>query len=268
MTVPDLDPTRAPPLLTAAPITASSSSSPAVGYKGPIQIPGSIARHGGALRWMIGAARGGLLLIVAVGALEMILPAPYKISGLIGSFQGAVDSAELAKKQAEQAKFDAAVAAARAEGERSVTAKYEGQIATLNRDLEITSTAYQTLYQRSNALAQGYIQIQTQMLQFRQQAIARTQGGAAAAANISGFFCGLGMITGDESDSSGFCAGSRRVQNQMAEEVDQRGVSYEELSTALFGGLPDPATMRVSEDQRLQGNAAVTSPPAAMASSL
>lgn len=198
------------------------------------------------LKALIGSfASGSVLVVLLVIIGELLFDAAYKPSQLLGDFYGNASRAQIEATTDAQVDLEQQLAQVRAQEQ----AKAQEQVARVQSQLDTTREAYASLYRRGDTFISGYLQMQQAMMQYRAEAVRLGSAGGGMVNMGTGFMCALSRANGD-SDPDGWCAANDRVRQGQVQDVNGGvGLSREQLQQELFGGLPDPAIQRVSEDR-------------------
>lgn len=214
-------------------------------------------RGGGILKGILG---GGFAVMLMMVLAEAAFIQPLKPSTLIGTFQGNTEAVEVTAKKDEVAAAEAQIAEARVEGERAAEARYQrelreielnyqNQIRDKQAELDRTTQAYATLYQRTNAVVEAAMRQEAQLIDAQQRAIASGQGGLAVGAQFADMGCLLGQALGSY-ELQEACGVGQQIRQGMAQEQTQAFNDYRSnVFQGVFSGLPDPALERVSADK-------------------
>ena len=241
--LPPMQAVSAPPAPLAAPAAAPA-------HDAPRSVP--LTRR---LRQMVGIVMGGgigLVGMIAVG--QATLKPGYRptdiASAIEATFELGIMNQKLGAAPGEMKLTEDQYRARIAEAERGGQAKaelvFQKEMAVVQADKERIIGAYQTLYQRTNIIAQAGVQMEAQALQFRQQLVQQTNGGRAAVISVKDIFCGFG--------SPEACASAQRDREIMIEE----GTTLTEGDIArkvneLMSGIPDPASLVARQDVAQRG---------------
>jgi hypothetical protein len=217
---------------------------------------------GGILKGILG---GGFAVMMVMVIAEAAFITPLKPSTLIGTFQGNTEAVEVTAKKDEVADAEKQIAEARIEGERAAEARYQRELREielgyqeevrgLQSELDRTTQAYATLYQRTNAVVSAAMQQEAQLIDAQQRAIAAGQGGLAVGAQFADMGCLLGQAIGSP-ELQGACGVGQQIRQGMVREQTQAFNNYRsDVFRGVFSGLPDPALERVQADEASSGN--------------
>ena len=249
MNLPELPPMQASATAMAPPPPSAPSAPPAAK-------PGMGTRR---LRQAIGyVAGGGMALVLAVCGGQLVLRDGLKPTDLMATIEAQTDlgimNQKLGFKRGEhvltEADYQAKIAGAQRAGAAKAELDFQKQMAVVQADKERVVGAYNALYQRTEMIAQGGVEMEKQALGFRQQLLASTNGGRAMVLTVEDTFCALG----DE----GSCDAARKLRAGMIDESTT--LSEGDLAKKieeLMAGIPDPATLAMREDERRYGTPAL-----------
>jgi hypothetical protein len=192
--------------------------------------------------------RGNLIILVlaALFFFERLAPEDYKISTLVGGFTGHEEAVALRTRLAET---QATVAAQNEEN-----ARMQQEVEHYKALLDRRTKAYETLYQRTNMMAQAYANVAQQFLTMKQQFLQQTQTGRVT--NIVGadLMAGLAGMFGYKDASNRLHQYGQNARSELVGEVDaemKRNLSQMSADIAQWNeGLPDPAAI-VRDDYKL-----------------
>jgi hypothetical protein len=244
-TPPDLPPMSsakaAPMPERPAPSPAAASSGSGFGAKRLRQIVGMIAS-------------GGLVLIVVVLFFQLVARPGLRPTDLMATIEAQTELGIFNQKMGAapgevlmtEAQYRAKLAEAERGGQAKAELAFQKDLAVVQADKERVVGAYQTLYQRTNLIAQAGVQMEQVAMQFRQQLLQSTNGGRAVVIGIKDMACGLG--------SEEACASARADREKMIDE----GTTLSEADlaakvNALMAGIPDPASLVAAQDQQQNG---------------
>lgn len=138
------------------------------------------------------------------------------------------------------------IAEAERRGQAKAEVEFQKEIAVVQADKERVVGAYQTLYQRANIIAQAAVQMESVAQQFRQRLIEQSNGGRAAVISVHDMLCAIGL---PES-----CEAARQARSGMiAESSALTEGNVARKVQELMSGVPDPASLVVSDDRRRNG---------------
>lgn len=150
-----------------------------------------------------------------------------------------------------EADYQAAIAKAQREGQAQAELAFQRDLAVVQADKERVVGAYQTLYQRTNIIAQGGVQMEVTAMQFRQRLLEQTNGGRAVVITIYDGLCAVG----DQAS----CDKASEARKGMIEEAGSLTEGdFARKVNALMAGIDDPATFITHDDQRKRGTPALT----------
>jgi hypothetical protein len=248
---PDLPPMPAAPI-PAAPLGAGPTS-PA-----PQAQPASSARAGvltRRLRQMVAfLAAGGFVLVLLIALGEVTLRPELRPTTILATIEAQVErgifNQKMGHKPGElvltEADYQKALANAQREGQAKADLAFQRELAVVQADKERVVGAYQTLYQRTNLIAQSALQMESIAQQFRQQLIAMSNGGRSMVITLKDVICGFG--------SQEACDSARAARREMVEEAGE--LSEGDMGRKvreLMAGIDDPATFITREDQKRHG---------------
>lgn len=198
--------------------------------------------------------RGGLVLLLAVLIGQMVLRPGLRPTDLLASMEAQTNlgifnqmmGAAPGDLTMTEDQYRSKIAEAERSGQAKAEIVFQRQMAGVQADKERIVGAYQTLYQRTNIIAQAGVQMEQVAQQFRQQLIQQTNGGRAFVISVYDGLCAIG----DE----GSCEKARLARADMIEESTQltEGDLAKKVN-ALMVGIPDPATLVANADQRHNG---------------
>lgn len=199
-------------------------------------------------------ATGSIGLVALIGAGQLLLRPGLRPTDLIATFEAQTEvgifnqrlGVEPGKVQFTEDEYRARIAEAERTGQAKAELVFQKEIAAVQADKERVVGAYQTLYQRSNLIAQAAVQLETVAMQFRQQLLMQSNGGRATVIGVHDMLCALGM------EESCRAAQSQR-QNMVAESTSLSEGSVQKRVRDMFSGLPDPASFVVREDSKRHG---------------
>lgn len=241
------------------PMQPAQSAAPAQPQAAPSAVPKAQVLTSRRLRQLVGYVGGaslGFVLLVSAG--ELALRPELKPTTLLATIEAHTDlgimNQKLGAKPGEllltEADYRAKLAEAERNGQARAELAFQKELAAVQADKERVVGAYQTLYQRTGAIAQAGLQMEAQAQQFRQQLLAMSNGGRATVLAVEDGLCALG----DES----MCEKARALRKGMVEESTQ--LSEGDLAkkvNELMAGVEDPAAFITREDQRLNGTPAL-----------
>ncbi|WP_144034196.1 hypothetical protein [Sphingomonas sp. IBVSS2] len=240
--LPELPPMKAATTATPSPPPVSAP---------PRAVSGGTRRF----RQIVGYLTGGSLVIVGgVVFFELVAKPGLRPSDLAAMVEARVELGVMNQKMGHapgehvltEAQYQEIIAQAQREGAAKAEIGFQRELAAVQADKERVVGAYQTLYQRANAIAQAAIQLETIAQQFRQQLLAMSNGGRSMVIGIKDLFCGLG--------SPEACASAHQDRATMISESDElsRGDVGKRVRE-LMQGVDDPATFITREDRRRNG---------------
>ncbi|WP_066703581.1 hypothetical protein [Sphingobium amiense] len=207
------------------------------------------------LRQMVGIVMGGgigLVAVIAVG--QATLKPGYRptdiASAIEATFELGIMNQKLGAAPGEMVLTEDQYRARIAEAERGGQAKaelaFQKEMAVVQADKERIVGAYQTLYQRTNIIAQAAVQLEALALQFRQRIYEQTNGGRAVIIGIYDAGCALGNPQACESARE-----ARRGMMEEAGELTEGDIARK--VNELMAGIPDPATLVAGQDIARRG---------------
>lgn len=196
-------------------------------------------------------AGGGIVMVTGIGALEMIAKPEFRPSTLIATFEAGTELSLMNQKLGQvpgshiltEAEYRERLAEAERKGQASAELAFQKELAVVQADKERVVSAYASLYQRANMIAQAAIELESLAQQFRQQLLTMTNGGRGVVIMFKDLFCGLGDPTA--------CESAKNDRGTMIAEADElsRGDVGNRVRE-LMAGVEDPATLLVRRDQR------------------
>lgn len=174
-----------------------------------------------------------VFLTILVAVAEMFAPYDYKPSTLLGRFSGGHEAAELETKQQATVDFQAAIQLVTAELQRS-------------------TAAYETLYQRMNAVTQQAYQMETIVLQMQQQVVSQGMGVQTFSSEIADLACLVSpFLQGTEyEDLNQACGVGRAIRQGQADELAHTARDHSAIVPRnVFRDLPDPAANRLEAER-------------------
>lgn len=210
----------------------------------------STVSGGKRLKQMVLILAGGPIgLVAAISVAQLTLKPEFTPGTLLATIEAQTELGLFNQKLGEErgvVKFtEADYRQKLAEAERSGQAKaeltFQKNLALVQADKERVVGAYQTLYQRTNIIAQAGVQMESQALQFRQRLIEQTNGGRAVVISVLDGLCAFGDQTS--------CESARQARKGMMEESGQltEGDVAKKVRE-LMSGIPDPATLVANRD--------------------
>ncbi|MCB4862994.1 hypothetical protein K7W03_25770 [Sphingobium sp. PNB] len=199
-------------------------------------------------------ASGGLILAATIGVGELVLRPGIRPTDIMATIEARTESGIFNQKMGaapgEMVMTEDQYREKLAEAERSGQAKaeivFQRELAAVQADKEKVVGAYNTLYQRTNLIAQAGVQVEAQAIQFRQRLIEQTNGGRALVINIYDGLCALG--------DHGSCESARQARAGMVAESNELTEGQIAKKVAeLMAGIPDPASFVAGADMRQNG---------------
>ena len=248
-----INPPELPPMQPAPPAMAPP---PPPAAAAPAPKPGMGTKR---LRQAIGyLAAGGMTLVLAVCGGQLVLREGLRPTDLMATIEAQTEIGVMNQKLGfargehvlTEADYQETIANAQRRGAARAELAFQKQMAAVQADKERVVGAYQTLYQRTGIIAQAGVAMEQQALQFRQQLLASTNGGRAMVLSVEDTFCALG-----DEDA---CDAARKLRAGMIDESTKltEGDLAKKVNE-LMAGIPDPATLIASEDQRRNGAPAI-----------
>lgn len=207
------------------------------------------------LRQIVGyTATGSLGFVAAVLALQGIAKPGFRPTDLMATIEAQTDLGIFNQKMGAapgevlmtEDQYRAKLAEAERGGQAKAELAFQKELMGVQADKERVVGAYQTLYQRTNLIAQAGVQMEQVAMQFRQQLLQATNGGRVVVIGIKDLACGAG--------SEEACASARADREKMVEEgttLSERDLAAK--VNALMAGIPDPASLVAAQDQRQNG---------------
>lgn len=235
------------PAKPAPPMTGAASPQRS-GYQG--------ARR---LRQIVGyVAGGGFALVAALCIAEVVVRDDLKPTTLLATIEAQTELGILNQKMGAapgvkpmtEDEYRAKIAEAERAGQAKAEIGFQRELAAVQADKERVVGAYQTLYQRTNIIAQAGVQMEAQAMQFRQRLIEQSNGGRAMVITIHDGLCAMG--------SQESCEAARQARVVMVEESGQ--LTERDLAkkvAQLMAGIPDPASLVAAADVRRSGSPTV-----------
>jgi len=228
----------------AKPAPIPATTPPRSGYQGSRR-----------LRQLVGyVAGGGFTLVAALCIGEAVLADPYKPTTLLAAIEAQTELGIINQKMGAapgvkpmtEAEYRAKIAEAERAGQAKAELTFQRQLAAVQADKERVVGAYQTLYQRTNLIAQAGVQMEASAQQFRQRLIEQTNGGRAIVISIYDGLCALG--------DQGSCESARQARAGMVAEAGEltEGDLAKKVAR-LMAGIPDPAALVAGRDLRDNG---------------
>lgn len=207
------------------------------------------------LRQLVGYLTGGSLVMMGgVVFFEVVAKPGLRPSDLMSMVEARVELGVMNQKMGHapgehvinEAQYQSIIAQAQRAGAAKAEIGFQRELAVVQANKERIVSAYATLYQRTNIIAQAGVQMEAQAQAFRQRLIEQTNGGRAMVINILDGLCAFG-----DADS---CEKARRARAGMVEESSSltEGQLAQKVRE-LMAGIDDPATLVAREDQRQHG---------------
>lgn len=199
-------------------------------------------------------ASGGLVLVIGVSVGQLVLRPGLRPTDLLATFEAQVDLGIVNQKMGAapgemtltEDQYRSKIAEAERSGQAKAELAYQRAMAAVQADKERVVGAYQTLYQRTNIIAQAGVQMEQVAQQFRQQLIYQTNGGRAVVISVYDGLCALG--------DQGSCEKARQARaNMMQESAQLTEGDLAKKVERLMVGIPDPATFVANADRHRNG---------------
>lgn len=177
-----------------------------------------------------------VFLTILVALAELFVPDAYKPSAMLGKFSGRHEAVELETKQ-------------------TATVDFQRAIQLVAAELQRTTSAYDTLFQRSNAITQQAYQMETIVLQTQQQMAAQGMDMQTTGANLADLAC-LASPFFQGTEWAGLkeaCGAGASIRQSQASELAR--IARENSAVVprnVFDDLPDPAANYVQANAALQ----------------
>lgn len=208
-------------------------------------------------RIMTALASGGLILVAGVALGELALRPGIRPTDILATIEARTETGIFNQKMGAapgemtltEDQYRAKIAEAERTGQAKAEIAFQRELADVQADKEILVGAYQTLYQRTNMIAQAGVQMEAVALQFRQQLLQQTNGGRATVIAVYDMICALG----DQPS----CDKARQARAGMIQEASE--LTEGDLAKKvreLMAGIPDPATLMANT----RGNGSRASP--------
>ncbi|HEX7822833.1 MAG TPA: hypothetical protein VF463_19715 [Sphingobium sp.] len=199
-------------------------------------------------------ASGGLILVAGIGLGELVLRPGIRPTDFLATIEARTElgifnqkmGAEPGEVLMKEDQYREKLAEAERKGQATAEIAYQRDLAAIQADKERVVGAYQTLYQRTNIIAQGAVQIEAVAQQFRQRLIEQTNGGRNVIIAVYDGLCAIG----DEPS----CEKAQQARAGMIREAGEltEGDLAKKVSQ-LMSGLPDPASLVANGDVRRNG---------------
>jgi hypothetical protein len=239
------------PPMKAAPIQPASDGRTLSSPSQHRLAPGGTRR----LRQIVAAITGGgFAVVLAVIALELIARPGIRPTDLMAMIEARTELGIMNQKldvppgevRFTEAEYQEIITKAQREGQAQAELAFQQDMALIEADKTRLIGAYQTLFERTNIIAQGAIQMEGVAQQLRNQLLAASNGGRSMVIGVKDIFCGLG--------DPAACASARADRQMMIGEADE--LSRGELGLRvreLMAGIDDPATLIAETDRRRNG---------------
>ena len=244
------EPPKLPPMQPASQPPSPSTST-------PVQPPKAQKASGGTrLQKMVTILAGGgfaLVAVICVG--ELALRPELKPTTLLATIEAQTDigvfnqkmGAAPGQKLMTEDEYRLKIAEAERSGQAKAELVFQRQLASIQADKERVVGAYQTLYQRTNIIAQAGVQMEAVAQQFRQRLIEQTNGGRVLVISVYDGLCAMG----DEPS----CEKAHQARAGMMQEAGEltEGDLAQKVAK-LMAGIPDPASLVANADARQNGS--------------
>lgn len=241
--------------MRAAPIQPASDGRTLSSPSAPRPAPGGTRR----LRQIVTAVTGGGFAVIAVViGLELIAKPGLRPTDMMAMIEARTELGIMNQKldvppgevRFTEAEYQEIIAKAQREGQAEAELAFQQDMAAVEADKTRLIGAYQTLFERTNIIAQGAIQMEGVAQQLRNQLLAASNGGRSMVIGVKDIFCGLGDPTA--------CASARADRQMMIGEADE--LSRGELGMRvreLMAGIDDPAALIAETDRRNHGTPSI-----------
>lgn len=238
------EPPKLPPMPQASPPPSPLPSAPAQPQKS------QKAAGGNRLQKMVGILSGvgfGFVALISIG--ELTLRPELKPTTILATIEAQTDlgvinqkmGAAPGQKPMTEDEYRSKIAEAERNGQAKAEIIFQRQLAAVQADKERVVGAYQTLYQRTNMIAQAGVQMEAVAQQFRQRLIEQTNGGRVLVISVYDGLCAMG----DEPS----CEKARQARAGMIKESGELTESDLAKKVAvLMSGVPDPASLVANRD--------------------
>lgn len=239
-----------PPLPEMKPIPSVTHES-ADRYLPPIRAANPPAFPiGRRLRQMLGMlAGGGFVMTAGLGLLQVIAEPQWKPSTLVANIEAGTELSLANQKLGQpsgstpltEADYKERIAEAERRGQAKAELEFQQKLAVVQADKERIVQAYAALYQRTNMIAQGAVQLEGQAQQFRQQLLMQGNDVRAGVIKLKDLGCAIGMAEA--------CASAKSDREIMVGESDE--MSHGDIGkrvNELMQGIPDAAAVAVQQD--------------------
>ncbi|MDQ4418840.1 hypothetical protein OOT33_00060 [Sphingobium sp. DEHP117] len=199
-------------------------------------------------------ATGSIGLVALLGVGQLVLRPGLRPTDLIAIFEAQTEisifnqrlGVEPGKVEFTEDQYRAKIAEAERAGQAKAEVAFQKELAVVQADKERVVGAYQTLYQRTNIIAQAAVQMESIALQFRQRLIEQTNGGRVITITVYDAACGFGFPDA--------CEKARQIREGMiAESSALTEGNVARKVNSLMADIPDPASFVVQEDRRRHG---------------
>lgn len=207
------------------------------------------------LRQIVGMiASGGLVLILIVMFFQLVAKPGLRPTDLMAMIEAQTELGIMNQKMGAapgevlmtEDEYRAKLAEAERGGQAKAELAFQKDLAVVQADKERVVGAYQTLYQRTNLIAQAGVQMEQVAMQFRQRLLEQTNGGRAMIIAVYDGLCAIGQ--------QDMCEAARLARKNMMEEAGN--LTEGDLArkvNELMADVPDPAALVAGEDQRNNG---------------
>lgn len=177
------------------------------------------------LRMLATLGAPGLVLMAGMATVEVFAPEDWKPSVMVGEAIAKYEVTVIRETLMDRAEAEEKIAEARADGERQAEIDfqeelkkleytYQVKLAHANSQFQSSVDAYKSLYERANLIQQATLQMETTVLQYRQQQVAGTQAGKSFVANAADIGCVFVPELCDVSDN---------IRDDIADELVRAG---------------------------------------------
>lgn len=174
-----------------------------------------------------------VVLTVLVALAEVNAPEAYRPSTILGRFSGGHEAAELKAKQ-------------------EATAAFQQQLQLIGAELDRTTRAYDSLFQRANAVTQQAYQMEAMVMQFQEQVASQGMASQTFGANVADLACLAAPFFDAESQDAlrQTCGLGKAIRQGQASELAATARDHSAIVPRnVFQNLPDPASMRLEAEQ-------------------
>jgi len=199
------------------------------------------------LRMLATLGAPGIVILIGLGLVEIFASDDWKPSVLVGEAIATYEVTVIRETLMDKAEAEEKIAEARADGERQAEITFQEQLKELeftyqeklalsNAQFQSGMDAYKTLYERANLIQQATLQMESTLLQYKQQQIAQTQAGKSFVANAAD----IGCVFVPE-----LCSISDTIREDIADELVQAGRhGAGELARGYLRDMPTAAELQ------------------------